>query len=210
MHELIPMSVLKFSLKILAHLTSRDRFDCEMSRERSQMHFEDLLKRISPKLKGIAYRLNGHFSFFNDEDLYQEALIHLWLNFKEGKLEDKTDSYILQGCYFHLKNYIRKKYDKAKLISLGNMTNEEGETFDLENILSLEDPHYSFELINCKMLIEKINHNGLTRREKEVFKLSLEGLTTREIGCRLGVSHVRVVRLKQKVKEKSKRYIDFK
>ncbi|MCX5704439.1 MAG: hypothetical protein NT066_08150 [Candidatus Omnitrophica bacterium] len=101
------------------------------------MSFEILLKRISPTLKRIAYRLNGHFSFFNDEDLYQEALIHLWLDFKEGKLSDKTDSYILQGCYFYLKNYIRKNYDKANLISLEKQNNQECEDFDLENVLSL-------------------------------------------------------------------------
>ena len=173
------------------------------------MSFEDLLKRISPTLKRITYRLNGHFSFFNDEDLYQEALMHLWQDFRKGKLDDKTDSYILQGCHFHLKNYIRKNYDKANLISLENMTNEESETFDLEDILSLENQESCFELINCKMLIEKINNNGLTKREKEVFCLTLEGLTTREIGNRLGISHVRVVKLRSKIKDKSRKYVDF-
>lgn len=172
------------------------------------MHFAELLNRISPKLKKITYKLNGHFSFFNDEDLYQEALIHLWLKFKEGKLEDKTDSYILQGCYFHLKNYIRKNYDKANPISLNNSVNEEGEAFNLDDILSLEDPQSSFELIHCKMLIEKINNNRLTRREKEVFCLALEGLTTREIGARLGISHVSVVKLKGKIRDECRKYIE--
>lgn len=173
------------------------------------MCFEELIKRLSPKLKGIAYRLNGHFSFFNDQDLYQEALMRLWLDFSAGKLDDKTDSYILQGCYFHLKNYIRKNYTRVNLISLENMANQEGQSFDLDDILSLKDPHSGLELIHCEMLIEKINNNGLTRREKEVFGLALEGLTTREIGCRLGVSHVRIVKLKQKIKEKCKKYIDY-
>jgi RNA polymerase sigma factor (sigma-70 family) len=173
------------------------------------MSFESLIKRISPTLKRITYKLNGHFSFFNDEDLYQEALIHLWLDFKEGKLKDKTDSYILQGCYFYLKNYIRKNYDKANLVSLENSTNEEGDVFDLDNVLSLEVSESHFDLINCKMLIEKISNNGLTKREKEVFCLALEGLTTREIGSRLGISHVRVVKLKSKIKDKSRKYVDF-
>jgi RNA polymerase sigma factor (sigma-70 family) len=172
------------------------------------MCFEDLIKKFSLKLKRITYKLNGHFSFFNDEDLYQEALIHLWLDFKKGRLSDKTDSYILQGCYFHLKNYIRKNYDKANLISLENITNEEGEVFALDNILSLENPHSCFEIINCKMLIEKINNNGLTEREKEVFCLALEGLTTREIGSKLGISHVRVVKLRAKIKDKCRKYKD--
>jgi len=173
------------------------------------MHFGELIKRISPTLKRITYKLNGHFSFFNNEDLYQEALIHLWLDFKEGKLRDKTDSYMLQGCYFHLKNYIRKNYDKTNLISLEKLTNKEGEDFDLDNVLSLKDSESCFEVIHCKMLIEQINNNGLTKREKEVFCLALEGLTTREIGSRLGISHVRVVKLKGKIREKSRKYVDF-
>lgn len=173
------------------------------------MSFENLIKRISPTLKRITYKLNGHFSFFNDEDLYQEALMHLWLDFQAGKLSDKTESYILQSCYFHLKNYIRKNYDKVNLISLENMLNAEGEAFDLDNILSLENPESSFEFINCKMIIEKINHNGLTKREKEVFCLALEGLTTRETGSRLGISHVRVVKLKAKIRDKCKKYVDL-
>ena len=173
------------------------------------MVFESLVKKISPTLKRITYRLNGHFSFFNDEDLYQEALMHLWLDFKEGKLRDKTDSYILQGCYFHLKNYIRKNYNKANLVSLENSTNAEGEVFDLDNILSLEGSESHFEVIHCRMLIEQINNNGLTKREKEVFCLALEGLTTREIGSRLGISHVRVVKLKGKIRGKSKKYVEL-
>ncbi len=172
------------------------------------MPFEELFKRISPILKRIAYKLNGRFTFFNEDDLYQEAMSYLWVDYKHGKLSDKTDSYILQGCYFHLKNYIRKNYEKADLISLENMVSEEGETFDLDNILSLEDPESSFEIINCKMLIEEINNNGLTKREKEVFCLALEGLTTREIGSRLGISHVRVVKLKGKIKDKCRKYLE--
>jgi len=173
------------------------------------MPFESLIKRISPTLKRIAYKLNGRFSFFNEDDLYQEALIHLWLSFKQGRLSDKTDSYILQGCYFHLKNYIRKNYDKANLISLEKLANREGEDFDLDSVLNLKNTESCFDFVNCKMLVERINNNGLTKREKEVFCLALEGLTTREIGGRLGISHVRVVKLKSKIKDKSRKYVDF-
>jgi len=173
------------------------------------MKFEELLRKISPKLKRITYKLNGHFSSFNHEDLYQEALLHLWLNLREGKLSDKTESYILQGCYFHLKNFLRKNYDKAKLTNLDNLVNQEGEETKLENILPLSSPESTFELAHCKMLIEAIRNNGLTPREKQVFNLSLEGLTTREMGDRLGISHVRVVKLRKKVQEKCLNHMDL-
>ena len=51
-------------------------------------------------------------------------------------------------------------------------------------------------------------NNGLTPREKEVFILALEGLTVREIGDRLGVSHVRVVKLRANIKEKCIKHLD--
>jgi len=170
------------------------------------MFFEELVKRISPKLKGIAYRLNGHFSFFNEEDLYQEAMVALWQDFQDGTLNDKTDSYILQGCYFHLKNYIRKTSDKMNLLSLDSVINTEDTT--LEERLSLENPERSFDELNCKMLVERLQNNGLTQREKEVFSFCLEGLTTREIGERLGISHVRVVKIKASIRRKSNYLLD--
>lgn len=165
------------------------------------MTFEELVKKISPTLKRITYRLNGHFSFFNDEDLYQEALVHLWLDFKEGKLQDKTDSYILQGCYFHLKNHLRKVRDKVRIVSMDTLV--DGEGADLEEILCLEHPRASFEELDSQMLSERIQNSGLTLREKEILSLCMEGMTVREIGRRLGISHVMVVKLKKKIQEKS-------
>lgn len=173
------------------------------------MSFEGLLDKIYPKLKGITYKLNGHFTSFNDEDLLQEALIRLWQDFNAGKLNDKTDSYILQGCYFHLKNYIRKNYEKAPIVSLENNVNQEGEVIVSDRALPLENRESSLELVHCRMLIDRINNNGLSKREKEVFNFSLEGLTTREIGSRLGISHVMVVKLKGRIREKCRKYIDY-
>src|SRR3989338_3784826 len=167
--------------------------------------FEGLVKKLSPTLKRITYKLNGHFSFFNDEDLFQEALLHLWLDFQAGKLDDKTDSYILQGCYFHLKNYLRKTQSKARLISLDSFADEDNAA--LEEILSLDNKGSCFDYLDNKMLVEDIQNNGLTEREREVLSLCLEGMTVREIGERLGISHVRVVKLKNRIRAKCKKLI---
>jgi len=168
------------------------------------MPFEELVKKISPKLKGIAHRLNGRFTYFNDQDLYQEALLHLWVDFNKNKLADKTESYILQGCYFHLKNYIRTIQDKRKLISLEALTGEEG--LPLEELLPASDPGVYFEYLNNKVFVEKMQNNGLTKQEKKVLALALEGLTCREIGSRMGISHVRVIKLKSAIKDRYERF----
>lgn len=172
------------------------------------MHFEVLLKRISPTLQKIAYRLNGHFSFLNQEDLYQEALVHLWQDFNAGKLTDKTDSYILQGCYFHLKNYLRTASVKNREISLEKIALEKNSSVD--EVLSLKDEASEnyLDYLNSKMFAEAISNNGLTKREKDIIFLHAEGLTTREIGQRVQLSHVRVLKLLAQIKEKCKKYLD--
>lgn len=172
-------------------------------------NFKALLKRISPTLKRITYRLNGHFSFFNDEDLFQEALIYLWQGLLDKCLEDKTDSYILQGCYFHLKNYIRKVKGRNKTTSLEAIINEEGTT--LEETLSLRhtNPKDFLDSLNDKLLVEVISNNGLSKREKDVLSLYSEGLTVREIGKSLGVSHVMVIKLTAGIRNKCKKYSDL-
>lgn len=171
------------------------------------MSFEELVKKISPTLKRITYKLNRHFSFFNDEDLYQEALLRLWQDFQTGRLDDKTDSYILQGCYFSLKNYIRCVNDKAKLISIETFKRNERES-NHDEFLWLKDQKAEdfFENLNSRLLCETINNNGLTEKEKEVLRFYSQGLTTRDIGKQLGVSHVRVVKLTRRIREKCHKY----
>lgn len=158
------------------------------------MSFEEIVKKLSPTLKRITCKLNGQHCFFDEEDLYQEALIHLWNNFKQGRLNHKTDSYILQGCFFHLKNYLRKVRLKAALVNLDDLADNQ------------KEPQALSEDLDTPMVIEAILNNGLSKREKEIFSFSLEGLTVREIGSRLGISHVRVVKLKKILSHKLRNY----
>jgi len=172
------------------------------------MSFEQLIKKISPKLKGIIYRLGGRFSGFADDDLYQEAMIHLWEEFDRKTLQDKTDSYILQGCYFYLKNYMRKFAPKLRYANLECLENSEEEGAFLDPLLNIASRESVFDTVYCNMLIEQIRNNGLTKREKDVFNSALEGLTVREIGARLGISHVRVVKLRKSMSQKCLKHMD--
>lgn len=162
-------------------------------------HFEILMNRLTPTIRRISHKLNGHFTFFNDDDLCQEALAHLWVAFNNGSLGDKTDSYILQGCYFHLKNYIRTSMDKAKLVSLDLPIDEDGTM--LEEIIPSSDASMAALSAN-DILRKEITASGLDKRELDIIKMSIEGMTTREIGYRLGISHVAVVKLNKKIRTK--------
>jgi len=173
------------------------------------MGFEELTKRLSFTVMRIAYKLNGRYRSFSHEDLYQEALLHLWNAFCAGKLVDKTDSYILQGCYFHLKNYIRKVNEKLNVISLDMPVGEEEET-NLEAILNLglgiqEDCRKG---LHIKLLVESLQNNGFSPREKRILVFLKDGLTTREIGRRIGTSHVSVVKAIGRIKEKARQHLD--
>jgi RNA polymerase sigma factor (sigma-70 family) len=172
------------------------------------MSFEELHQKLSPTIKRIAYRLNGHYRSFNHDDLYQEATIHLWSNFLKGKLSDKTDSYILQGCYFHLKNYIRKVNERSNIISINTVLNTD-ENVTIEDILGKywvsEDCR---EDLHNKLLAESIGNNGFSPKEKRLLTYFSQGLTTRDIGKRMGVSHVSVVKMMQKIRVKSQKHLD--
>ncbi len=163
------------------------------------MSFEELLKRISPTLQRITQKLNGRFTFMDHDDLYQEAVMQLWIDFQRGRLEAKTDSYILQGSYFHLKNYIRKTQDSATLLSLNAMMEEESSR--LEELMEADEVA-AIDYVDGKMQVEALLAEGLSEREREVLASSMEGMTTREIGERLGISHVAVVKVRNKIRER--------
>jgi RNA polymerase sigma factor (sigma-70 family) len=167
------------------------------------MSFEVLVKRIGPTLKRITRRLNGHHSFFDDDDLYQEALMHLWVRFNGGVIVDKTDSYILQGCYFHLKNYLRTVKEHGTMISLSNPVGEDG--VSLEEMLPLQETGIPDYIVG-KLDVEALEEAYLTLRERKVLGYFLEGMSMREIGARLGISHMMVWKIRNKIKEK---YLKF-
>ena len=160
------------------------------------MSFNELYERIYPRLKKISSFYNGRGYSFDGDDLYQEMAIHLWNNFKNGVPEGLNDTYIIRGCEFHILNYMRKEKERAYKISLEAPINENGDTLK-ENLPSGVES--LDKTVDKKMLVDYIMNNGFSKREKDVFGLLLEGYTVREAGGKLGISHVMVVKLKNKI-----------
>ena len=140
--------------------------------------------------------MNGHFTFFNDDDLCQEALVHLWMLFQGGELDNKTDSYILQGCYFHLKNYIRISMDRVNFSSLDSPIDEDGTM--LGEVIASGGP-LPMDQVEDKVLFEELRKSSLDKRELKIVDMSMEGMTVRQIGEKLGISHVAVIKLRKKI-----------
>ena len=162
------------------------------------MGFETLFKTISPRLKRIARSHNGHGFFIDENDLYQEMCIHLWDNFRNGVPITMNCAYIIKNCEFYILNYIRKKREKATIVSLEKSLDDSGGT--LKDVL----PDTNEPLDRCvdrKITIDSIRNNGFSKRGKEVFSLLAEGYTVREVGKKLGISHVRVVKIKKRIIE---------
>ncbi len=166
------------------------------------MSFEELILKFSKRIKQLADKAFIQSSVIDKDDLYQEMIYNLWERWRNGELEDKTDAYIIGSCYFHLKNYLRRFKEKSKLISF----NEPSEKMDvhLEELVPDKKPLFD-KKVDDAIFIQKMKSNEMTRREKEVTELLEKGHTLREIGKKLDISHVRVLKIKENIGKKFKK-----
>ena len=155
-----------------------------------------MIRQFNSDIKALAYRYNPEYSFVDSDDLAQEAITRLWFKWKEGKLKDKNRSYILRGCYFDMKNFIRKSREAKAPLSLDMPIDETG--VSLKEII-VDKATLTKEDTEANFFIDSIRNDGLTFREKQVFEYFLQGLNTRQIGKKLGISHVRVVQLEKHI-----------
>jgi len=170
------------------------------------MEFSELFKKIEYKLRFLARKYRTRCSYFDEEDLYQEMCGYLWRTYKDGLPYYLNESYVVRGCEFHILNYMRKEREKVYKISLEAPINENGDTLK-ENLPSGAES--LDRAVDKKMLVNYIMNNGFSKREKDVFGLLLEGHTVREAGQRLGISHVMVVKLKNRLINKAREAISY-
>ncbi|MFH1407374.1 MAG: sigma-70 family RNA polymerase sigma factor [Candidatus Omnitrophota bacterium] len=162
------------------------------------MKFNILFKKISPALKKTAIKYKNYVPLLDEEDLYQESCLYLWNKYSQGLPLGINESYAIKGCEFHLLNHLRTNREKANLLSLEEPFG--GEDLRLKDIIP--DKVNTLNCINRSITIHDIKNNGFTKREKQVFSFLLDGYTVREIGCKLGISHVMVVKLKHRIIKK--------
>lgn len=166
------------------------------------MEFAELVRQFNSGIKAIANRHRPQCGFVDQDDLAQEALVSLWLQWKDGGLNDKNKSYVLKGCYFQMKNFLRKSLDKVTPLSLDAPIDEEGTP--LEEVIANGRSEDDSRGLEANSLIDTIRNDGLTVREKEVFEYFLLGFNTRQIGKKLGISHVRVVKIEKNIWAKAR------
>jgi RNA polymerase sigma factor (sigma-70 family) len=152
------------------------------------MEFFELVKRISSKIRILSSKFSLP-SAIDREDLYQECSLHLWERWRKGELEDKTDAYIITSCWFHLKNYIRRFKKMARIVSLN----------ELEDLIP-KTPLFD-KRVDDILFIQQAKKR-LTEREWDVMDLLSQGYTLREIGERLGISHVMVLKIRDSIARK--------
>jgi RNA polymerase sigma factor (sigma-70 family) len=173
------------------------------------MNYSELFNRLLPKMNQLARKYRQYCSMVDADDLVSEMALHLWEKYQTGAYADKTDSYIVQSCYFHLRNYLRNMQDRQKLCAL-NETGTDGDYDDGSSHLALEETipdgaDLPQVVVEGRALYEKIMSNGLSRREKEIISFLYDGMTVREIGRTLRLSHTMVVRYKKNIAEKVSR-----
>ncbi len=167
-----------------------------------KMTFGEVINRYDLKIKGIARKFSYIREYSDEDDLAQEMRLYLWEQYQSGRIEGNTDSYILQGCWFHVRNYLRVADNKVRVTSLDEPVNEtESEDMTLKDVIE-DTARPLYDVLNWRMIYESINNNGLTIREKDVFRLRMQGYTMREAGGILHISGKRVFKLQDNIRRK--------
>lgn len=168
------------------------------------MDFMTIAATIEPKLRQLAVKYCRIAVNLDGDDLFDEMMAHLWERWRAGALEGKTESYIVQSCYFHMRNYIRVSGRNRGVLSIDDTcyvhdSGDEGVSLaDTVNdgTRGLDDDAEGRELY------ETIMNNGFRPVEKEVVRYLTEGLTVREIGVRLHISHAMVLKHKKNIADR--------
>ena len=131
------------------------------------------------------------------EDLMQEALIHLWQT--QEHHPGQTKNWYLRNCRFHLLHYLAlgRSVDspKRRASQIQPMQSEDDHEDWLDH---LEGNDSVVQDVSARDMVASLS-KLLSEREMRVLQWLSEGLATREIAKRLGISHPMVVKLRRKI-----------
>jgi RNA polymerase sigma factor (sigma-70 family) len=154
------------------------------------MMFEQ--RRTRGLLRGMVRRLTTERGL--EEDLIQEAIIHLWL--REKQHPGQRESWYIQSCRLYLQNHLRKgrsvdggKHRHTAILPIMDAAWEDSDPSVDDSLLSL---------ICARDLAAEIS-KWLTPQEKQILSLAHDGLSLREIGGRLNLSHTSVIRRRRNI-----------
>ncbi len=150
--------------------------------------------RTRELLSRVVFRLSSDPTV--RQDLMQEALVHLWL--LEARRPGQRESWYLQSCKFHLRNFISsgRSVDSPKRragkVAYGDGENRHDRAFESSRddvVFTLVSARDIFLMLSCR----------LTPFEQAVLGHLAEGLGAREIAERLEVTHPTVIKYRRKI-----------
>jgi DNA-directed RNA polymerase specialized sigma24 family protein len=132
------------------------------------------------------------------EDLTQEALLHLWL--REQQRPGQSESWYLQSCRFFLQNYLRngRSVDSAKhfrSVCTSQEIDKSMEKSDADGSVS----HGSVQAVVSTREILALLSKWLTPLERLILACLADGLGIRDIASRLNISHTSVSRSRRRI-----------
>jgi RNA polymerase sigma factor (sigma-70 family) len=164
------------------------------------VEFEKLLAQLKPRLWAVtckAWRGKGQCLHFLDaEDLMQEAQLYLYAQWELGRIAGKNESFILQGCWFHLQNYLRGLRDSVEVRSFHP---DSAQANLLDRAVADTSDRDGF--------LADLREASLTDQEQQVLQLRLDGFTLRETGARLELSHPRVAYIEKRLRQKLSKHV---
>jgi len=176
------------------------------------MEFTETVEKLEANLRKIAGNVTNNKA--DQDDLLQEGWLYLWKNGE--KLENKTISYVLTGCYFRFIDYLKqgssidsKSRENVTVISLYYINDEEQAPL-VSNIPSRVDD--AKDAVITKDLEEQIRKR-LNAKLKKTYDLLLEGHTLGEIAKKFNLTHeavrLRVKKIRKVAREYFAKNLDF-
>jgi RNA polymerase sigma factor (sigma-70 family) len=143
-------------------------------------------------LKGVVRRLTTERDL--EDDLIQEAIIHLWL--REKDRPGQSPSWYIQSCRLYLQNFLRK----GRSVDRGNHRRAAGLPTDEESEERL-DARLDDTLLSqvCARDLVAELFKWLRPVEKQILSLAEEGFSVRDIGERLYLSHTTVIKHRRNI-----------